>query len=92
MKTAAELKITDAEWLALQSVAAGLASGSCTEENGKIFDMHVTCSPHACGTVACIGGWVGIEMGMTVGGADTYVRNCAESIYPLYYPDDVGWS
>ena len=98
MKTAKQLNITEAEHLALQGVAAGLASGAYVHRKNysdlipstMSFDMEATCQSDDCGTVACIGGWVAREMGKTVKEADEYVMAIESGpLLPLYYPDHV---
>lgn len=99
MLTAQELNITEAEHIALQAVAAGLASGFYRhfvsedkyKPQGKCFNMDVSFDDNSCGTVACIGGWVGLEMGKSPYSAHNYVMLIEEdhSLYDLYFPTKI---
>lgn len=93
MKTATELGITDAEHGALQIVRDGLAAGEYVHMaaadrsyGDKYFDMSRDCVEGSCGTIACIGGWVGLTMGYEMYDAESYVYNASESLDPLYFP------
>jgi hypothetical protein len=96
------LGITVAEYVALEDVRKGLLSGRY--HHGKYnpkklnFRMVSTCenpknvkaesTKAACGTVACIGGWVAFSMNKksTVDVRDRYVSSrCGSSLYRLYY-------
>lgn len=88
--------MTPTEREALIKVRNGLASGeyvharSRRSKKGKrVFNMDVTHSP--CGTAACIGGWMAMDMGMEVGDeVDLYVCEGGheEDLYNLFFPDD----
>jgi hypothetical protein len=92
MKTAIELSISEAEHLALQAVAIGMANGEYIEHHPgivtdkKLFNMMVPCIESICGTIACIGGWAAIEMGMNLNDAGFYVCEIEEPLHDLYYP------
>jgi hypothetical protein len=97
VKTASELGITEAEWAALQVVAAGLAAGEYVHNTGanrrtgrKMFNMNIPCDAlnYKCGTVACIGGWAALQMGMSPGAATAYVTtiDTDSPIESLYFP------
>lgn len=94
MLTATDLGISQAEYEALQVVRDGLASGRFVHaelsdgENVEQFDMGITAESNDCGTVACIGGWVGLTMGMARSEADKYVWSAEHGpLKPLYFPN-----
>lgn len=79
MKTADELKISQAEYDALLKVRADIeanllaqAEWDETEDDyltpikGNMFDMGDTCTSYECGTVGCIGGWMYLAMNSDV--------------------------
>lgn len=97
MRTAAELNITEAEWLALQTVAAGLAAGLYVhtpkfedmKPGLKQFDMGLCfIENETCGSVGCIGGWVAREMGYPSNEASQYVDSFWQEgiLHELYFP------
>lgn len=98
MLTAQELNITEAEHVALQAVAAGLAAGLYVHLSNpaeqvtrpKMFNMNIACERESCGTAGCIGGWVGLEMGKSSHDASYYVSSLDEEspLDPLYYPPE----
>jgi hypothetical protein len=48
-----------------------------------------------CGSIGCIGGYVGLEIGMTPPAAKLYVLDKfrEDPLFPLYFPEDVdNWS
>jgi hypothetical protein len=94
MLTATDLGISQAEYEALQVVRDGLASGEFShDDDARRFDMHVTCDGDHCGTVACIGGWVGLTMGMGNHEASNYVHTVEFPLNRLYFPQTVNdWS
>ena len=49
-----------------------------------VFDMNTAARTHACGSVSCIGGTMGLIMGKTPVAATTYV-GCAEMQHNFYY-------
>lgn len=53
----------------------------------RIFNMEVPAETTECGTVACIGGWMGAMMNMTPQEADDYVNeNDSGKFGELFYP------
>ena len=97
MLSATDLGISQAEYEALQVVRDGLASGRFVHtseapigDDVEQFDMHATCERNDCGTVACIGGWVGLAMGKGRYESDRYVW-AAEGgpLNNLYFPANV---
>lgn len=103
MLTASELQISDDEYRALQIVREKLlagkfqhvkefGSGVAPDYKGKAFNMGCPMDANGtrrgCGQVGCIGGWMGIEMGMTVQESDSYVRRreTHPTLGDLFYP------
>lgn len=99
MKDHHTLKITFAEWLALIGVRNAMASGGITHDangqssvvpNEHTFNMNCTGKVYNCGSVACIGGYMAMAMG--VGGADEisdYVYG-RERLRTLFFPSKCG--
>lgn len=99
-KTAEQLKITPAEWNALQKVREGLLNktyihSKITKEQrnrlefigkGKAFNMNVTYMAGNCGGVGCIGGWVGAVMGEENPAKYAYAFRFEGNLKQLYYP------
>jgi hypothetical protein len=73
-KTAKELNVSEQEHAALIDVLGRLERGElkhCTENffeesYGNYFNMNYTylCKQSSCGTMGCIGGWVGVLLGV----------------------------
>ena len=103
-KKASELKITPKEHAALITVMGWLKDGSLREGPGGGFDMSDACGFSACGTVACIGGWVYLAMQglkFDVGPLDRDARiearmyvaeDKTEALHDLYYPWNIGFT
>jgi hypothetical protein len=77
--TAAQHGVTEEELQALLWVRNALATGLIKDRRGadahKRFDMATSCSEGGtCGTVACIGGWMGMHMGLGERGSQNYVN------------------
>lgn len=105
MKTAKQLGLSRKEHNALVKIQDGLASGrykhikrdadyNWPEYKGKkpLFNMNQACTKgHSCGTVACIGGWMALEMKMSPQEAADFVFNVRSGVpkYRLFYPEDV---
>jgi len=58
------------------------------------FDMAVCCTVSSdCGTISCIGGYVGLRFGMCPWEAEAYVlTGYSEALEDLYYPDTQSWN
>lgn len=100
-KTAAELELSEEEYDAHVRVLHMLERGELVhwtwERNGpkladvppgaKWFNMRYSTLEDSCGTVACIGGWVGLVMGLSELQASEYVSDVGEGARArLYYP------
>lgn len=55
------------------------------------FNMDKACSDRPCGTIACIGGWAGLFMGMSHDEASDFVYEVGVDLYPLFYPGRVDY-
>lgn len=88
MKTAAELGITERELEALIKTRC-LLTGDLPD--GNVFNMGTTVVKKECGTAACIGGWMGIAMGLSSAGhIDDYIcEDRSESLRALFFPRDI---
>ena len=75
---------------ALGRVATKLEDGTIEPDN---FDMCEPCSKDPlCGTVACIGGWTGLELGMTARESRFFVLSYEHRMHPLsalFYPTGI---
>ena len=98
MKTASELRITEDELEALKKTRCLL---SRRMPDGAGFNMTKSYDTHAagfvddevlteCGTVACIGGWMAVSMGMGPSAVDDYVGSkdggYGDPLFHLFYP------
>ncbi len=54
------------------------------------FNMNVACRQEGCGSVACIGGTLGMIMGLEELDARNYVANSKGGLHRLFYPLDGG--
>ena len=92
-----ELDISCEEKCALVRVMEGLESGlyvhskddsEGTPEGKRAFNLGVSCDDsYVCGTVGCIGGWVGFELKKSTRDSHGYVfANEHSSLGPLYFP------
>lgn len=103
-KSPKELGITDQEYCALNEVREGLCQGryhhALSREKAThacSFNMHQSMSTTHCGTIGCIGGWMGMVMGKDVPGSNQYVRenrNQSARLRRLFYPsmpDPLWW-
>lgn len=75
------LGLTEAELAALIEVRNDLATGRIKAPN---FCMSSACYREGCGTVACIGGWMGLKLGMDERKARDFVDN--PRLEKLFYP------
>jgi hypothetical protein len=88
-----ELGTTFSQWMALLSIRAMLDVGALAYD-GKAdiepavhkFNMGIAALKHDCGTVGCIGGYVGLLNGMTAGLAADFVGGVRGALYALFYP------
>lgn len=90
-----DLKISYAEYGALIATRTMIACGAlkfmprCVPQaNVHGINMGVTCSVSECGSVGCIGGNMGLLMGMAPDKASHYVLSMPErrSLHPLFFP------
>ncbi len=98
-KTAADLKVTEAEFDALKHVLAMLERQELHPEkhrdrNGQYsptkpggFNMNCTYEQNECGTIGCIGGWCAVTMGLSDRiEINRYVKVLhSHSLYDLYW-------
>lgn len=91
-----KLGITENEFLALLEVRRKLAEGKLKHRKeysyarGSGFNMSCIQNKNGCGTVACIGGWMAMEMGYTEW-AGAYVDDFrSEPLHYLFYPSRAG--
>lgn len=99
--TAEQLGITAPEYNGLRWVLENLRNGTIKERpvkleepgEGMFLDMGTEFSEPACGTVACIGGWVAATMGFDIPEAVRYVDRMMDypdsPLYKLYW-DEIG--
>jgi hypothetical protein len=99
MKSYKELGITFQEFGALLGVRCMLANGSLhkgppTNQEPITFDLAYACRQDGCGSIGCIGGSMGLVMGMTHYTAHDYVMcNKSEPLHELFFPQgDSRWS
>lgn len=94
-----ELNITDEEYVALNDVRIGLCNGTYAHHNSmraKLAKMGVTPAVSgfnmgqwldkkaSCGTIGCIGGWMGVALNRP------YRNAHSKSLNPLFYPYERG--
>ena len=58
-------------------------------EPGQFCMGVVRTHPMECGTIACIGGWVGINLNLGVQATHRMVASASGSIRKLYFPDEI---
>ena len=85
--TASELGIDEKIHTALLEVKRQLETGFI--EPGQFCMGIVRVHPMECGTIACIGGWVGINMNLGVEATHRMVASASGSIRKLYFPDEI---
>lgn len=101
--TARQLKITEAERVALLRVRQGLAEGRFVHRpepdvgnptDKPLFNMGETFGRWECGQIGCIGGWMGFEM--AEGNCDFYVGDLetpgghSPALHGLFFPHPSG--
>lgn len=101
MKTYQELGITDWEHKYLRECAVILRNGLFRHlpnevdfpDPGWFFNMNAFCitGDDPCGTVMCIGGYVGLRHYGNDREASHYVHTCSKNLTYLYFPDDLGY-
>jgi len=85
LKTADQLGISDKVYKALLEVKHEFEAGNISPSQ---FCMAVVRThPMECGTIACIGGWVGIYMNLGVEATHKMVCSSYGPIRALYFPD-----
>ena len=100
-KTAAELRITDETYEAAVRVLGRLERGELAyhDRTGRFLDMppvqgemlamSVTHVDHSCGTVACLGGWIAVEMGIPKHLIHDFVYEAAPyAMHRLFFPPE----
>lgn len=104
-KSAEELEISQAEYDAIIRVKDGLQAGNYIhvgedfaygdatglDKGQKVFNMTIGFDSvgRSCGQVGCIGGWMGIELGLSPKDADSYVGEHDDhpTLGHLFYPE-----
>ena len=92
IKTHEELKITFAEWGALIGLTVMLHDnmipmhGDNNPAGAHVFNLETSCTENGhCGSVGCIGGYVGMTLGMDIRCASNYVHTNFR-LRELYFP------
>ena len=85
--TSNDLGIDEKIYKALLEVKRQLDKGFI--EPGQFCMGVVRTHPMECGTIACIGGWVGINLNLGVQATHRMVASASGSIRKLYFPDEI---